>query len=201
MHNSYIDERFRKSSVYDLADMKRLRRLLGLTQTELASLSGVSQSLIAKIEAGKVDPSYTRAKRIFEVLESHQREGGARASDIMVREVITADPEWTVGETVKMMNKRAISQLPIVKGGEVVGSVSEKTLVERIAKGSGIEDVLRRQVRDIMEQAFPSVSQDSPLDMVAKMLNYTGAVLIYQDGKLAGIITRSDILKKKPQER
>ncbi|HVP24151.1 MAG TPA: CBS domain-containing protein [Conexivisphaerales archaeon] len=187
--------------MYDLADMKRLRRLLGLTQTELASLSGVSQSLIAKIEAGKVDPSYTRAKRIFEVLESHQREGGARASDIMVREVITADPEWTVGETVKMMNKRAISQLPIVKGGEVVGSVSEKTLVERIAKGSGIEDVLRRQVRDIMEQAFPSVSQDSPLDMVAKMLNYTGAVLIYQDGKLAGIITRSDILKKKPQER
>ena len=83
----------------------------------------------------------------------------------------------------------------------MVGSLSEKTLVERIAKGTGIEDVLRKQVRDIMEQPFPSVGQDSPLDLVAKILNYTGAVLIYQNGKLAGIITRSDLLKKRPPER
>ena len=187
--------------MYELADLKRMRRVLGLTQSELAALSGVSQSLIAKIEAGRVDPSYNRAKKIFEVLESHQRKGGARASDIMVREVVVADPESTVGEAVKIMNKKAISQLPIVKGGEVVGSVSEKTLVERIAKGSGIEDVLRQQVKSIMDQPFPSVSQDSPLEMVAKMLNYTGAVLTYQSGKMAGIITRSDLLKKRVPER
>ena len=99
------------------------------------------------------------------------------------------------------MNKKAISQLPIVKGGEVVGSVSEKTLVERIARGSGIEDVLRQQVKSIMDQPFPSVSQDSPLEMVAKMLNYTGAVLTYQGGKMAGIITRSDLLRKRVPER
>jgi predicted transcriptional regulator len=187
--------------MYDLADVKRMRRVLGLTQSQLASLSGVSQSLIAKIEAGRVDPSYTRTSRIFDVLESHQRKGGARASEIMVKEVVVADPDWTVGEAVKIMNRRAISQLPIVRGGEVVGSVSEKTLVERIAKGSGIDDILRQQLKDIMDQPFPSASQDSPLEMVAKMLNYTGAVLIYQGGKMAGIVTRSDLLRKRAPER
>jgi predicted transcriptional regulator len=187
--------------MYELADLKKMRRLLGLTQSELASLSGVSQSLIAKIEAGRVDPSYSRAKKIFEVLESHQRKGWTRASDIMVKEVITASPESYVGEAVKIMNRSAISQLPIVSGNEVVGSLSEKILVEKIARGSGIEDVMKRQVKDIMDQAFPSVSQDSPLDMVAKMLNYTGAVLIYQGGRMAGIITRSDLLKKRAAER
>lgn len=187
--------------MYELADLQRMRRSLGLTQSELASLSGVSQSLIAKIEAGRVDPSYNRAKRIFEILESHQRKGWTRASDVMVKEVITARPESSVGDAVKVMNKMAISQLPIVSGNEVVGSLSEKILVERIAKGSGIEDMMKQQVRDIMDQAFPSVSQDSPLDMVAKMLNYTGAVLIYQGGRMAGIITRSDLLKKRAEER
>jgi len=201
MHNSYIKGRWGFEAMYELADLKKMRRLLGLTQSELASLSGVSQSLIAKIEAGRVDPSYNRAKKIFEVLESHQRKGWTRASDIMVKEVITASPESYVGEAVKIMNRSAISQLPIVSGNEVVGSLSEKILVEKIARGSGIEDVMKRQVKDIMDQAFPSVSQDSPLDMVAKMLNYTGAVLIYQGGRMAGIITRSDLLKKRAAER
>lgn len=201
MHNSYIEGRSGIEAMYELADLQRMRRSLGLTQSELASLSGVSQSLIAKIEAGRVDPSYNRAKRIFEILESHQRKGWTRASDVMVKEVITARPESSVGDAVKVMNKMAISQLPIVSGNEVVGSLSEKILVERIAKGSGVEDMMKQQVRDIMDQAFPSVSQDSPLDMVAKMLNYTGAVLIYQGGRMAGIITRSDLLKKRAEER
>jgi predicted transcriptional regulator len=187
--------------MYELADLKKMRRLLGLTQSELASLAGVSQSLIAKIEAGRVDPSYTRAKKIFEILESHQRKGWTRASDVMVKEVITAGPDSSVGDAVKTMNKRAISQLPIVTGNEVVGSLSEKILVERIALGSGLEDVMKRQVKEIMDHAFPSVSQDAPLEMVAKMLNYTGAVLIYQGGRMAGIITRSDLLKKRGAER
>jgi predicted transcriptional regulator len=187
--------------MYELADLKKMRRFLGLTQSELASLSGVSQSLIAKIEAGRVDPSYNRGKKIFEVLESHQRKGWTRASDVMVREVITASPESSVADAIKIMSKKAISQLPIVSGSEVVGSLSEKILVERIAKGSGLEVVMKQQVKDIMDHAFPSVSQDSPLDMVAKMLNYTGAVLIYHGGRTAGIITRSDLLKKRAAER
>jgi predicted transcriptional regulator len=186
--------------MYELADLRRMRRLFGLTQSELASLAGVSQSLIAKIEAGKVDPSYNRTKRIFEVLETHQQRTWGKAADIMVSEVVTVRPETEVSEAVRLMNKMAISQLPIVSGKEVVGSLSEKTLVERIARGDGVEKMMKQQVRAIMEQPFPSVAHDAPLDMVAKMLNYTGAVLAYREGRLAGIVTRSDLLKKRPRE-
>ena len=41
------------------------RRKLGLTQSQLASLAGVSQSYIAKLEAGKIEPSYIKIKSIF----------------------------------------------------------------------------------------------------------------------------------------
>jgi predicted transcriptional regulator len=118
----------------------------------------------------------------------------------MVSEVVTVRPETEVSEAVRLMNKMAISQLPIVSGKEVVGSLSEKTLVERIARGDGVEKMMKQQVRAIMEQPFPSVAHDAPLDMVAKMLNYTGAVLAYREGRLAGIVTRSDLLKKRPRE-
>ena len=43
--------------MFEIDDIVRLRKQLGLTQTELAKLSGVSQSLITKMEAKKVEPA------------------------------------------------------------------------------------------------------------------------------------------------
>ncbi|MBI2079314.1 helix-turn-helix domain-containing protein, partial [Candidatus Micrarchaeota archaeon] len=44
----------------DVSKLGSLRRKLGITQKELAKLAGVSQSLIAKIEMGKIDPAYSK---------------------------------------------------------------------------------------------------------------------------------------------
>ena len=52
-----------------LEDIAKRRRQLGLKQSELAKAAGVSQSLIAKLEAGTIDSSYTKVKTIFDVLE------------------------------------------------------------------------------------------------------------------------------------
>ncbi|MHA1431033.1 MAG: helix-turn-helix domain-containing protein, partial [Candidatus Freyarchaeota archaeon] len=46
-------------------DIKRLRKKVGLTQTELAEKAGVSQSLIARIESGSVDPRLSTLQRIL----------------------------------------------------------------------------------------------------------------------------------------
>ncbi|MEM3267388.1 MAG: helix-turn-helix domain-containing protein [Conexivisphaerales archaeon] len=51
--------------MYELREISKMRKVLGLTQVQLAKMAGISQSLLAKIEAGKVDPSYTRARKIF----------------------------------------------------------------------------------------------------------------------------------------
>jgi predicted transcriptional regulator len=45
-----------------LEDIAKKRRRLGLKQAELAKLSGVSQSLVAKLESGRIDSSYTKVK-------------------------------------------------------------------------------------------------------------------------------------------
>jgi predicted transcriptional regulator len=43
-----------------LEDIAKRRRQLGMKQSELAKAAGVSQSLIAKLEAGTIDSSYTK---------------------------------------------------------------------------------------------------------------------------------------------
>jgi len=52
-----------------LEEIAKKRRMLGLKQAEIAKLAGVSQSLIAKLESGKIDSSYTKVKTIFDTLE------------------------------------------------------------------------------------------------------------------------------------
>ena len=49
--------------------IKQGRIKLGLTQRELASLSGIGTSMINQIESGRCKPSYDTAKRIFEVTQ------------------------------------------------------------------------------------------------------------------------------------
>ena len=42
--------------ITELREIKELRKKFGLTQTDLAELAGVSQSLIAKLESNMIDP-------------------------------------------------------------------------------------------------------------------------------------------------
>lgn len=52
--------------------IKEQRKRLDLTQNQLAKMAGVSQSLVAKIEAGSIDAAYSKVKRIIETLEQAQ---------------------------------------------------------------------------------------------------------------------------------
>ena len=57
----------------EIDEIQRKRKSLGLTQKELAALVNVSQSLIAKIETKKVNPSYRIVKKIFDTFEELEK--------------------------------------------------------------------------------------------------------------------------------
>ena len=71
---------FRGRMLPNLEEIPRLRRALGLSQPRLASMVGISQSAVAKIERGKTNPSYAVVKRLFECLDAERRAAGARGN-------------------------------------------------------------------------------------------------------------------------
>ena len=73
-----------------LEEIEKRRKILGLSQKELAKMVGVSQSMIAKIETGRINPSYTKTKDIFDLFESLEKK-----REIKIGFVVTEESEET----------------------------------------------------------------------------------------------------------
>ncbi len=179
----------------ELSAIKNMRKKRRINQSELAKAAHVSQSMIARIEAGKVDPSYSKIRRIFNALESAGSGQKMSVKDVMNRKTITIPAGKTVKEAAGIMKKNNISQMPVVDAGLVVGAISEKTILEKFANSRDMDELATMRVQEIMERGFPQLDKDSPIDVVSMLLEYNNAVLVMDIGRAVGIITRSDMLK------
>jgi len=178
-----------------LDEIVRRRKILSLNQKELAELVGVSQSFIAKIETKKINPSYMKTKEIFDTLENLERKREKKAKDIFHSKVVGVDRDDPLSRATKVMNETGYSQLPVFSEKRVVGSVSEKTLLDQIMKVGDPAKLSKVAVDEVMDQAFPQVDEIAPLSVISSLLQYSPAVLVTRKGLVTGIITKADMLK------
>ena len=178
----------------NVSEIKILRKKYNLTQKDLAERSGVSQSLIAKIEAGKIDPSYTNAQKIFESLQNVEESKELKAKDIMHRGVVFAKTNDYVKEIIKIMKRRGISQLPVMASSKVVGVVTERIILREVFENSDHLDKLR--VGEIMEEVPPIVSLKMGFKMLMELLQDYSLILVAEKGDIKGIISKADLLGK-----
>jgi predicted transcriptional regulator len=182
-------------SVPSVEDIRKLRKRLHLTQSELARLAGVSQSLVSQIESGEVDPRLSTLKRIVEALNRQESEGEVFAEDIFVKDVICVGPDDAVTDAANGMWSNFISQLPVIENDKNVGSISEKSITAEIAKGSG-KEMARKKIKDVMQDPFPMVGRRTSIDVVISLLQENLAVLVTEGGRVGGIITKADVLPR-----
>jgi predicted transcriptional regulator len=180
-----------------IEDLARMRRELNISQLRLAKLANVSQSLIAKMERGRVDPSYASVKKIYEALlqEFSKRNRSLTAKDICHTEVISVDAESTVRDAARQMHEHSFSQIPILSGGKVVGSITEDKITYLVAQGRNINQMMGIRVREIMDDAFPQVDENLGIELIANLLQFRKAILVVKHGDIIGIITKADLLK------
>jgi predicted transcriptional regulator len=166
--------------------------MLGLTQTDLAKKAGISQSMIARIESGSVDPRVSTLTRIVAVL-SQKDEPLYRARDVMHTPVYTVGPADPVSRAVEIMEKNDISQIPVVDRGVPIGCISESAIVSALEEG-GMHGSGSRPVRDFMEPGFPTISLGADVRDVVHLLRENHAVLVVDGGRVAGVITKHDLI-------
>lgn len=180
----------------DISEIRKRRRTLGVTQRRLALLSGLSQSAVAKIESRKMSPSYAAVKSMFESLSGLETASSAKASEIMRRPVVSVSPRDPVSKALKTMSERGFSQLPVMDRGRPVGSVSEKAFIDRLEAGEDSASLKAMTVEEVMGELFPVAGMGTPVQTLASLLSRSFAVLVSDRGRIAGIVTRSDLIRK-----
>jgi CBS domain-containing protein len=140
-----------------------------------------------------------------------------KAMDVMVRDVITVNPDDDIAEVVRLLAAYDVSALPVVDDdAHVVGVISEADLVHREEIGTEkqrpwwLEAVTPasklagefakshgRRVEEIMSTDVVSASEETPLEEIASLLerHRIKRVPILRDGKLVGIVSRSNLIQ------
>ena len=180
-------------------DLGKMRKNLGISQKEIAKMVGVSQSYIARMEKGDINPTYENVKKIYSYLYSYSKKADnmdLKASDIMARKVISILPTDSIMKALDLMKDMGISQMPVASmDGRVIGTVSESDLNEMLIRGVTPDSMKRMTVSRIMSAPLPQLPMDTPISAIYPMLRFSNAVLVMDLLDLKGIITKADILR------
>jgi len=178
-------------------DIRKIRKTLDITQTQLAHESGVSQSTIAKIERKSISASYETVVTLFDTLDrmkQHDRKEYT-ATDIASKGVVTVQSNERIHAATELMRTTGFSQLPVLSGDTPVGSISERGIFDLIRNGRTMEQLKDAVISDIMDDSFPVVTENTPMTSVTTMMTNCNAVLVARKGKIIGLITNADMLK------
>ncbi|MEP7027672.1 MAG: pyridoxal-phosphate dependent enzyme [Candidatus Eisenbacteria bacterium] len=108
-----------------------------------------------------------------------------------VLSVAAADP---LRRALELVREYDVSQLPVLDGEQVVGTVYDAEIMKRVLDDPAALD---RPVREMMEPPLPVVALDMPVTRVAQLLKqkHSSAVLVAGNGGgPGGILTRLDVI-------
>lgn len=159
----------------------------------MAKLSGLSLSMIANMEAGKMNPSYESVRRLESAINALTEQHAPRARELMAKRVVAVAPTDAVARARQLMDEHDFSQLPVMNGDICVGSVSTSILFERVVAGTSIDELSAKSVASIMGPAFPTVSLDAPTRALCALLAHVPMVMVVDRGEVQGVVSKSDL--------
>lgn len=112
-------------------------------------------------------------------------------------DLVHTHPNETIAEAVAILQEYNVSQMPVVRAeppvvaAEVVGSVSERALLDLLFTGTAR---LTDSVSEHMSPALPTIGSTEPASDAVTALEGADALLVHEDGKPVGVVTRHDLL-------
>lgn len=112
-------------------------------------------------------------------------------------DLVHTHPSETVRDAIEILREYGVSQMPVVgaeppvMAGEVAGSVTERELLSAVFEGRAS---LADPVAKHMSQPFPLIGAGENVSDATKALGETDALMVVEEGKPVGVITRHDLL-------
>ena len=116
----------------------------------------------------------------------------------MSRPPITIGPEMSIHDAVALFKKERIRRAPIIKGGKLVGIVSEKDLLNASPSPATTLSVWEMNyllskltVAEVMTKNVITVAEDTPIEEAARIMadNKIGGLPVVKGTRVVGIIT------------
>jgi CBS domain-containing protein len=121
-----------------------------------------------------------------------------KVGDIMSRKVITTTPETPMMQAAKTMGEKHIGSLIVVKYKTPVAIVTERDLLTKVLACN--LDLKKTLVGQVMSYPLIKICPPFTIREAARtMINKKGRLVVYVCGKLAGIITASDLIRDMPE--
>jgi cystathionine beta-synthase len=122
-----------------------------------------------------------------------------RTEEPDIPDLVTIGSHQKVGEAIDLMQRYSISQLPVIRDGEVesladvIGSLQDRDLLDRVFKNP---DALNENVAAAMQPPLAAIDLTQPLNEVfAALTGRTNAVVVAENGRPVGVLTRTDLLE------
>ncbi len=112
-------------------------------------------------------------------------------------DLVHTHPNETIAEAVQILQEYGVSQMPVVRAeppvvaAEVAGSVSERALLDAVFAGTA---KLSDPVEDHMSPPLPTIGASESAQSAVALLHSADALLVQEDGKPIGVVTRQDLL-------
>lgn len=130
-------------------------------------------------------------------------EEGATVADVLrtkdgaLPALVHTHPTESVRDAIEILREYGVSQMPVVGAeppvmiGEVAGSVSERELLDAVFSGAAS---LADRVDAHMAAPLPLIGSGEPVEVARAALEKADALMVVDDGRPVGVLTRHDLL-------
>ncbi len=113
----------------------------------------------------------------------------------MTKTVIAVKSDKNVREIIPLFTRYKISQIPVIDD-DIVGLITESSLLQVHA-----EDMAASYVEEIMDESPPVIAKSAQISVIKTLLRFYPIVMVKDAKRIAGVITKADLLKEWAKER
>jgi CBS domain-containing protein len=118
-----------------------------------------------------------------------------KVKDIMIQPVVSVNPDMPIYDAIRLLASRNVSGLPVVDADlRLVGLLSEKDVLSLLYQN---QDPSQKTVEEYMSKSVVSFDVNDNVVALCDCLEHNAfrRIPITQNGRLTGIVSRSDVIR------
>jgi len=122
---------------------------------------------------------------------------GKSVQDVMTSNPASIEADSPVFEAARIMKEQDVGIIPVVEGGRLVGTVTDRDIAVRIVAGG--KDPQSVNVREIASTDLVTVDPQQDLDEALRLManhQVRRLPVVEEDGRLVGIVAQADVARE-----